>query len=190
MYVISLHHQFYGGLTNSSPYFRRKNRTVVRSDTVSTARQFTTINMALQYICGNFHRFYTYSDVKIQEIDDYDNLTGNFIDIGKRKKHFNSLVGIYKINNIRDLVIKDERYDYMVRFTGPPSIIQKQIKTELKSLGIKIKDTKIDLEYYSVFLFLNEEDFVKFRLGQSITSNLDFISIKQIWENYESYRDS
>lgn len=186
MYVISIFHQFYGGLTKSHPYLRRKSRTVVRSDTVSTAQKFTTINMALRYICGNLHRFSAYSDVKIQEIDDYEKLTGNIIDIGKRMKHFNSLTGIYKINNIRDLIIKDERYDYMVRFTGQASVIQKQIKSELKSLGIKIKDTKIELEYYSVFLFLNEEDFVKFRLGQSITSNLDFITIKQIWENYES----
>lgn len=186
MYVISLYHQFYGGLTKSHPYPRRRNRTVVRSDTVSTARKFTTINMALRYICDNFFRFSTYSDVKIHEIDDYDKLTGKIIDIGKRKKHFASLTGIYKINNIRDLIIKNEQYDYMVSITGLPSVVQKQIKTELKSLGIKIKDTKIDLEYYSVFLFLNEEDFVKFRLGQSITSNLDFISMKRVWENYES----
>ena len=186
MYVISIFHQFYGGLTKSHPYLRRKSRTVVRSNTVSTAQKFTTINMALRYICGNLHRFSAYSDIKIQEIDDYEKLTGNFTDIGKRIKHFNSLTGIYKINNIRDLIIKNEHYDYMVRFTGQQSVIQKQIKSELKSLGIKIKDTKIELEYYSVFLFLNEDDFVKFRLGQSIASNLDFISIKQIWENYES----
>lgn len=186
MYVISLYHQFYGGLTKSDPYLRRWNRTVVRSDTVSAAQKFTTPNMALRYICGNFHRFSAYSDIKIQEIDDYDNLTGNIIDIGKRMKRFNSLTGIYKINNIRDLIIKDERYDYMVRFTGQASVIQKQIKSELKSLGIKIKDTKIELEYYSVFLFLNEEDFVKFRLGQSITTNLDFVTMKHVWENYGS----
>ena len=186
MYVISIFHQFYGGLTKSHPYLRRKSRTVVRSDTVSTAQKFTTINMALRYICGNFHRFSTYSDVKIQEIDDYEKLIGNSIDIGKRMKRFHRLSGIFKINIIRDLIIKDEQYDYMIRFTGQASVVQKQIKTELKSLGIKIKDTKIDLEYYSVFLFLNEEDFVKFRLGQSITTNLDFVSIKQVWENYES----
>ena len=186
MFVISIYDQFYGGLTKSNPYLRRKTRSVIRTNSISTSRKFTCINMVLRYVCKNYHRFSVYTDVKIQEIDDYDNLTGNIIDIGKRMKRFNSLTGIYKINNIRDLIIKDERYDYMVRFTGQASVIQKQIKSELKSLGIKIKDTKIELEYYSVFAFLNEEDFLKFRLGQNITSNLDFISIKQVWENYES----
>ena len=172
---------YQNSITKSHPYLRRKTRSVIRTNSISTSQKFTSINMALRYVCENHNRFSVYADVKIQEIDDYENLIGIKIDIGERLTRFGSLNGIYRIDGIRDLIIKDERYDYMIKFTGPTSVIEKHIKSELKSLGIKIKDTKIDLEYYYVLVFMKEDDFIKFRLGQSITSNLDFISLKEIW---------
>ena len=191
MYVISIFHQYFGGLIRDN--IRRKgSRKLLRVNTTQDAYRFHSLGITLSYICQNHYRFSTYSDVKIYECD---NLTSKIvkleIDIGKRFKHFNSLTGIYKIDSIRNLIISNNRYDYMIRINRSTrnwsaTLFVNKIKSELKSLGIKIKDIKIDLEYYSVLLFINEEDFVKFRLGQSITSNLDFISIKQVWENYES----